>query len=44
LKIIPTNAAEIKSIIHSFKPKYSAGHDKRTSIILKTSATVIIHP
>jgi len=31
-------------IIHSLKPKISAGYDERTSIILKTCAIVISHP
>jgi hypothetical protein len=44
LKIIPTIAAEMKSIIHFLKPKNTAGYDEVTSKSLKTFAAVVSHP
>jgi len=35
IKLIPITEAEIKSIIHSVKPKKSTGYDEITSKILK---------
>ena len=36
IKLIPITEAEIKSIIHSVKPKKSSGYDEITSKILKS--------
>jgi hypothetical protein len=44
IKIIPVTATEIKSIIHSLKPKNSSGYDEITSKILKPCASTINWP
>jgi hypothetical protein len=44
MKRIPITEAEIKSIIHSLKPKKSSCYDEITSKILKACASLISHP
>jgi hypothetical protein len=44
MKTIPITEAEIKSIIHSLKPRKSSGYDEITSKILKACASLISHP
>jgi hypothetical protein len=44
LKIIPIAEAEIKSTMHSPKPKKSSGNDEITSKTSKACASVISHP
>ena len=44
IKIIPITDAEIKSIMHSLKPKKSSGCDEKTTKILKACASLISHP
>jgi hypothetical protein len=42
-KIIPITEAEIKSIIHSLKPKKSTGYNEITSKVLKACASFVSH-
>jgi hypothetical protein len=44
IKIITITEAEIKSKIHSLKPKKSSGYDEITSKTLKACASFIGHP
>jgi len=44
IKIIPSTDAEIKSIIHSLKPKISSGYDEITREMLKACVSLISHP
>jgi hypothetical protein len=44
IKKIPITEAQLKSIIHSLKPKKSSGYDEITSKILKDCASLISHP
>jgi hypothetical protein len=44
IRIIPITEAEIKSIIHSLKPKLSSGYGEINSKILKTCDSVFSHP
>jgi hypothetical protein len=45
MKTIPISEAEIKSIIHSLKPRKSSGYDEIISKILKKAcASLISHP
>jgi hypothetical protein len=45
MKTIPITEAEIKSVIHSLKPKKSSGYDEiPVSKILKACASLISHP